>query len=89
MSMENVKNVEAAEEVKDQEETTEDTQMKLEAPKATKLEVAQVFIKRNWKKILIGTGLVVVAGYVASKAKDTIDSDEGLKEVEGTEEDIQ
>lgn len=76
MSKEDLKNVTAVEEDAQTEESTEVKTQVTEEPKATKLEVAKVFLKNNWKKIALGAVLTAAVGYVATrKPKDDDDED--------------
>lgn len=88
MSKEDLKNVTAVEENAQTEESTEVKTQVTEEPKATKLEVAKVFLKNNWKKIAVGAVLTAAVGYVATrKPKDDEDAIEGdWNEVEGSDD---
>ena len=88
MSKEDLKNVTAVEENAQTEESTKVETQVTEEPKATKLEVAKVFLKNNWKKIALGAVLTAAVGYVATrKLKDDEDAIEGdWNEVEGSDD---
>lgn len=88
MSKEDLKNVTAVEEDAQTKEPTKVETQVTEEPKATKLEVAKVFLKNNWKKIAVGVTLTAAVGYVATrKPKDDEDTIEGdWNKVEGSDD---
>lgn len=88
MSKEDLKNVAAVEEDAQTKEPAKVETQVTEEPKATKLEVAKVFLKNNWKKIALGAVLTAAVGYVAArKPKDDEDAVEGdWIELEGSDD---
>ena len=66
------KNIVAEETTTDEQETESTEVQATEEPKVSKLLVAKVFLKNNWKKIAVGA-VVVVAGALVLAARKTDD----------------
>lgn len=66
------KNIVAEETATDEQETESTEVQATKEPKVSKLLVAKVFLKNNWKKIAVG-GAVVVAGALVLAARKTDD----------------
>lgn len=66
------KNIVAEETATDEQETESTEVQATEEPKVSKLLVAKVFLKNNWKKIAVGAA-VVVAGALVLAARKTDD----------------